>query len=407
MNDKFNIVRKNKKDEDDELYEEDFDNEESESKTKPSLNNDLKKRMLIMMGAIVGGTIILLIILYIITLFTPKNYSYSEIEKIMKNAAKTYFRDNSSSLPESDSDEVEIDVANLVAGNYMKDLSEYTKEGVACTGKVIVEKSSDEYLYTPYLDCGENYATEELYKKIVNDDNIVNSGYGLYSRNGSYVFRGEEVNNYVQLDKSLWRIVKVTSNNNIVLINSEGLQMGQPWDDRFNEAKNYNSGINSYNASRIKEYLDKIYTNPSEKYNEKILSKSDKEKILSYNICTGKKPATSSAFDNVEECSEHLNNQRLGLLTISDYVYASIDPNCKTITSKSCQNYNYLAIKSEWWLATADSADTVSVYQVNRSGAVKSTSAGSYATVRPVIYLNNKVLYKSGNGSFEKPYKVR
>ena len=132
-----------------------------------------------------------------------------------------------------------------------------------------------------------------------------------------------------------------------------------------------------------------------------------KEKILSYNICTGKKPATSSAFDNVEECSEHLNNQRLGLLTISDYVYASIDPNCKTITSKSCQNYNYLAIKSEWWLATADSADTVSVYQVNRSGAVKSTSAGSYATVRPVIYLNNKVLYKSGNGSLEKPYKVR
>jgi DNA-binding transcriptional MerR regulator len=39
----------------------------------------------------------------------------------------------------------------------------------------------------------------ELYSKIVNPENIVTSGYGLYSVNGSYVFRGEKVNNYVKL----------------------------------------------------------------------------------------------------------------------------------------------------------------------------------------------------------------
>jgi hypothetical protein len=47
----------------------------------------------------------------------------------------------------------------------MKELSEYTQEGVVCSGTVQVEKTGTDYLYTPYLNCGENYATVELYKK--------------------------------------------------------------------------------------------------------------------------------------------------------------------------------------------------------------------------------------------------
>lgn len=403
----FNIVKKKKKDEDDEL-EEDLESEETDSSSqKPSINSDLKKRMLIMMGVIVGGTILLLIILYIITLATPKKYSYSDIETIMKRAAKSYLADNSSYLPADDESEVELDVANLVAGNYMKDLSEYTKEGVTCTGKVVVKKSDSDYLYTPYLNCGEAYSTEELYKKLINDSNIVTSGYGLYSRNGSYVYRGEEVNNYVKLDKSLWRIVKITSNNNIVLINDTGYASGQNWDDRYNEVTKYSSGINSYSASRIKEYLDRVYTNPSEKNDEIILSKNDKEKLIQYNLCIGKKSPSSTSFDNVEECSEHLNNKKLGLLTVSDYVYASIDPNCKTITSKSCQNYNYLNNGKNWWLVTADASNTYCVFEVSDNGSVESNLASNYGIVRPIIYLNSSVLYKSGNGTLEKPYKVR
>lgn len=411
MNTNFNIVKKPKKDDDIELEEDEEEEEieeDSDSNTKAKSNSmdDLKKRMFLLMGIIIGGTILLLIILYIASLATPKTYSYETIENIMTTAAKSYFKDNSTYLPKEDGDVVEVDVTNLVAGGYMKDLSEYTKEGVSCSGTVQVGKSGSEYSYTPTLNCGEAYSTTKLYEKIINDDNIVTSGYGLYSRNGSYVYRGEEVDNYVQLDNSLWRIVKVTSNKNIVLI-SEGLQSGQPWDDRYNETSSYAAGINTYSASRIKEYLNKIYKNPSEKDNEKILSKGDKANLVSYNICTGKKPETSSAFDNVEECSDHLNNQKLGLLTVSDYVYASIDPNCKTITSKTCQNYNYLDINKAWWLVTANSANTVSVYKVDNSGNVKSSEANTYAIVRPVIYLDSKVLYKSGNGTEQKPYKIR
>lgn len=410
MNTNFNMVKKPKKDEDLDFEDEDVEEieDDSDSETKSNNNNEsLRNRMFLLMGIILGGMIFLLVILYVASLFSNKTYEYKDIENIMTKAAKEYFADNKNYLPTEDGNTVEVDVSNLVAGNYMKNLSEYTKEGVTCSGTVQVTYSSKEYLYTPYLNCGDQYLTTEFYSKVLSDESVVSSGYGLYSNNGSYVYRGENVNNYVKLDNSLWRIVKINSNNNVVLINAEGLEYTQPWDDRYNQNKLYAAGINTYSASRVKEFLDRIYTKPEKKSGEDILSNSDKAKLVSYTLCTGKKAGTSSDFTNSEECQEHLANQKIGLLTASDYVYASIDPNCSNITSKSCQNYNYLAIDDDWWLATANSADNSSAYRVDRTGVIKADSASNYAIIRPVIYLNSNVLYKSGNGTEKHPYKVR
>ena len=410
MNTNFNMVKKPKKDEDLDFEDEEVEEieEDSDSETKSNNNNEsLRNRMFLLMGIILGGMILLLVILYVASLFSNKTYEYTDIENIMTKAAKEYFADNKNYLPTEDGNTVEVDVSNLVAGNYMKNLSEYTKEGVTCSGTVQVTYSSKEYLYTPYLNCGDQYLTTEFYSKVLSDESVVSSGYGLYSNNGSYVYRGENVNNYVKLDNSLWRIVKINSNNNVVLINAEGLEYTQPWDDRYNQNKLYAAGINTYSASRAKEFLDRIYTKPEKKSGEDILSNSDKAKLVSYTLCTGKKVGTSSDFTNNEECQEHLANQKMGLLTASDYVYASIDPNCSNITSKSCQNYNYLAIDDDWWLVTANSADNSSAYRVDRTGVIKSDSASNYAIIRPVIYLNSNVLYKSGNGTEKHPYKVR
>ena len=410
MNTNFNMVKKPKKDEDLDFEDEEVEEieDDSDSETKSNNNNEsLRNRMFLLMGIILGGMILLLVILYVASLFSNKTYEYRDIENIMIKAAKEYFADNKNYLPTDDGNTVEVDVSNLVAGNYMKNLSEYTKEEVTCSGTVQVTYSSKEYLYTPYLNCGDQYLTTEFYSKVLSDESVVSSGYGLYSNNGSYVYRGENVNNYVKLDNSLWRIVKINSNNNVVLINAEGLEYTQPWDDRYNQNKLYAAGINTYSASRVKEFLDRIYTKPEKKSGEDILSNSDKAKLVSYTLCTGKKAGTSSDFTNSEECQEHLANQKMGLLTASDYVYASIDPNCSNITSKSCQNYNYLAIDDDWWLATANSADNSSAYRVDRTGVIKSDSASNYAIIRPVIYLNSNVLYKSGNGTEKHPYKVR
>ena len=368
-----------------------------------------RSKMFRFVGIILLITILLLVILFVISNMSPKVYKYSDIETILKNAAKGYFKDHPESLPQNEGSIIEIDSSNLVAEGRMKELSEYTEEGVTCSGTVQVELAGGEYLYTPYLNCGDSYATVEFYKKLIDGENIVTAGYGLYASNGSYVYRGEDVNNYVQLDNNLWRIVKITSTNNIVLISNDRIGYGNEWDNRYNEKKGYEAGINQYSVSRIHDYLNTIYDKPNteEADDENPLSKKDKTRMVAFDLCVGKRSQKSEGKDNSIECAQKVPNQKLGLLTVAEYMNASLDPNCKMTISKTCKNYNYLSKVTGWWLATADKDDSSQVYQINQSGKIVSAVASNYIGVRPVIYLNSKVLYKSGKGTLEKPYKIR
>lgn len=411
----FNIVKKPKDKDEEELEEkeeeleelEDDDDDDSKSKSY----YDPKKKMIKFMGIIVIAMIVILIILFIVSLGNKNKgntYSYSEIESILENAAKDYFKDHPDSLPQEEDYVVEIDSANLVADGKMNDLSEYpTKDGVVCTGSVNVQMEDDEYLYSPILNCGDKYSSVLLHNKVVDDSNTVTSGDGLYSRGGEYVFRGENVNNYVELGKSLWRIVKITADDEIVLINQDGAGYTTVWDNRYNEEKQYDAGINNYGVSRIKDYLDQVYKNPDKNLSQDILSKKDKIKLVSYNLCVGKKSPKSEDNKNTDECKQTIKDQKMGLLTLSDYLYASVDPNCKSADTKSCKNYNYLVIKSDWWLMTASSDNTYDVFEVKTNGMVTKDYASNYALARPVVHLNSNVLYKSGKGTLTKPYKVR
>ena len=397
----FNIVKKPKNDEEeieeqDEL-EEDLDDEEDNKKSFGGY--DPKKKMFRFMGMIIGIMILLLLILFIVSLGKNKSnaYSYSEIESILEKAGKSYFKAHPDYLPTDDESIIEVDSNTLVSEGYMKDLSSYTKKDVSCTGSVSAQLEGDGYLYTPSLNCGDSYSTVSLADKILSDSDVVTSGYGLYSN----------INNYVKLDKSLWRIVKITSNNNVVLVNEEGAGFTRPWDDRYNEEALYEAGINNYRNSRVKDYLEKVYSKPSKDEQEDILSKKDKSRLVKFDLCIGKSTLNNENKNNSSECKDKLNDQKLGLLTLSDYLYASVDPNCKSASTKSCKNYNYLVIKNDWWLVTANSNDTSTVFEVGSNGVVTEDFASNYALVRPVIYLNSNVMYKSGKGTLEKPYKVR
>ncbi len=408
MSTNFNIVKK-KKDDDEEDFMDEDEIEESESKSSGTFNQDAKKRMILFMGILLGGLLLLFLVLYIVSLFSHSTYQYEDIENVLKNAAIAYFKENDSYLPVNDGDIVEVDSSNLVATGKMRDLSEYTPDGVLCSATVQVEKSGTQYLYTPYLNCGDQYTTMDFSKKLTQDSNsIVTEGYGLYSMNGEYVFRGENVNNYVQLGDQLWRIVKISSNNNVVLIHNTGITYEiQPWDDRWNESTKYSSGFNQYKNSRIYEYLLNAYQSPSENASKLLLSDEDKAKIVSYNLCIGKRSANSEGFQNKEECAEVLPDQKYGLLTLSDYMAASVDPNCKNANSQSCLNYNYLVTKFDWWLATASKDDNTKAFLVDYGGKVSLTEANHFSIVRPVVYLNSRILYKSGSGTLEDPYILK
>ena len=121
----------------------------------------------------------------------------------------------------------------------------------------------------------------------------------------------------------------------------------------------------------------------------------------------GKKYEISSRPASANKLQQKVQNQKLGLLTLSDYLVASLDTTCKSADTKSCMNYNYLTTDDEWWLATPNAEDTSTVFKVDRSGVVKAEIASTYSRVRPVITLNSHTMFASGKGTADKPYKIK
>lgn len=384
--------------------EDDYE-EETSSSSSSSNNNDEKKKMIKMMVILIAIVIGGILLLMFITSLGGGSKSYEEIEEIMVSAAESYFADHPENLPKKDGGTQTVDVSVLVAEERMKDLSKYTDS--ICTGTVKVEKSGSTYLYVPKLNCGEYYVSQELHDKVRDDNDIVSSGYGLYNKGGNYVFRGENVNNYVQLDNALWRIIKITSSDNLVLVLDEPLGTLIPWDDRYNQETSYNAGINNYSSSRIKEKLEELYTTTDEDITSVFLSDSDKSKLVSFNMCTGKRAEDETGVEQAVECTEVVRDQKVGLLTAADYMNASIDTSCTTAASLNCQNYNYLITDTNWWLVTASPKNTYSAYMVEANSGLKVSNTLMYARLRPVIYLNTNVLYKSGTGTQSDPYTVK
>ena len=252
-------TKKNFIDEDNDKDDDDTDDDEDKksSPKKSSGNSDFKLFLMKLAFIIVGIIVLLFVVLSIAS--GGNRYSYEKIEKIMTNAAKSYFADYPENLPKTESQIVEVETPTLVQAGKMKDLNEYTKKGVVCTGKVSVAKTGNDYTYTPDLNCGESYRSKTLANAIIDDSPVTTSGYGLYKLDDYYVFRGENVNNYVQLGDTIWRAVKLDTNRNVYLVTEKYSGYSSSWDDRYNTQTGYKTGINNYSTSRLKYFLDEIY----------------------------------------------------------------------------------------------------------------------------------------------------
>ncbi len=388
-------------------YFEDFDNTvEDTSSSSSGSNSNMKKQLIKLMLFIGVGFVVLFLILYVLSLFNHKTYSYESVEEIMIHAAESYFKDNSTSLPQDESRAVEIEVPTLVASNKMKSLDYYLGANHGCTGMVQVKKSGQNYVYIPYLTCPNKYQTSFLSDLVIKDQNIVSSGYGLYLKDGEYVFKGEILNNYVKMEARLWRIVKVNSDKTMMLITDEPVGIAYPYDDRYNQSIDYEYGINSFETSRVREALQTMYNElDSSDVSTYILSEKDKTHIIDYDICTGKIGENDTVHNNSKECSQRISG-KVGLLTVSDYMNASADVNCNKVTSSSCQNYNYLATAGPFWLVTPSTGNTYTSFKVH-GGSIVTAPTHQYNKIRPVITIASSTLITGGDGSESNPYVIK
>lgn len=362
--------------------------------------DDKKKKLIMIIGSVLVIIVIIIVIMSMIK-GTPESLSFKELEEKIEKVGKEYYEKNPSLLPKNDGDTREISVDDLVKLELMKPIEEILKEDAICTGKLTVKKENGKYYYVPYIDCGNDYVTSELYKKIIDDNPIVTSGNGLYLANNKYIFRGENINNYVDFANKKWRIIKIDDDSDITLLLDENLD-SVIWDDRYNSDKNSSLGINNFSVSRIKDTLNNLY-NSDDLFNDE-----QKKFLSSKSVCIDK----IGEDDNIDlgyTCSSYDENLNIGLMDIRDYINASIDSSCNSINDNQCQNYNYLASmesSKSWWTITGDSSNTSKVYYIESFGYISNKNAISMSYIKPTVYINKNVMYISGDGTKDNPYII-
>ena len=348
---------------------------------------------------LLGATVLILVIAVAIGSCSNNGVdSYSKIESNMIEAAKSYYNQRSDLLPSNEGDSVRVNISTLVEAELLNEPFDPKNTSSKCTGHVDVIRVSDEYSYIPLLNCPGNYEQEYLTDRIKNSS-LDEYGNGVYEMNGEYVYRGDDVKNYINFNEKPWRIVKVDKDGDIelVLADDENYEM-TPWDESYNSEMEENIGVTTdYLHTSIRKYLANYYKNN--------FTDDSKAKIVSKNICVGAVYLNAQEVEE-SECSVIKENEKVSLLRLSDYTKSSLDESCTSYSKLECANRNYLA--GDWistWLATAVKDNTHQAYYLGRK--IVYDDASMYAEVTPVIYLSGRVIVVDGDGTFDNMYKIK
>lgn len=357
---------------------------------------------------IIGTGIFLLIIIFLMIFIScsskGKIYSYNEIEKILIQKTKAAYG-KGSNLPGLNQ-KIDISIEELVNKGLVKTINEYTQdETTSCSAKVTIYNNNGYYLYEPNINCGEKYKTKTLQETLIKDS-LVETGNGLYKVDDEYIFKGDNVKNYIKLNDVLYRIVSINSDGSVRLMenkkNSESTMT--TWDDRYNTDKQYNAGINNYSAnglnSRIKDKIHSIYEGST--YTDDV-----KAYFINKESCIGKRSINELENTGIYECAVKSESYPISILALYEYSRASLDPNCTGFVNSSCTNYNYFtSISNGFWTLTADKDTSYKAYKIS-SGSVMISNASNPAYLLIVININgNTVINSEGNGSENNPYII-
>lgn len=358
---------------------------------------------------IIGTGIFLLIIIFLLMFVSctskGKKYSYEEIEKLLVQKTKQAYG-KSSNLP-SLNQKVEVSMNDLVSKDLVKSMSEYTQdETTSCSAKVTIYNNNGYYLYVPNIDCGEKYKSSTLYGALIKDS-LTESGNGLYKVNDEYIFKGDQVNNYVKLSGTLYRVISINDDGTIRIIEDKRSNSNvTPWDDRYNAGEGVShKGINNYYANGLSSRLrDKII----DIYNSDTYSDEVKAYFVSKESCIGKRSINEMENSGIYECSVKSEAYPISVIALYEYFRASLDTNCTGIENESCTNYNYFSESlNNFWTITADKDTTYKAYKL-LAGSIRLQDASNTTGIKIVTTLTNDILINNGgDGSSANPYVVK
>lgn len=356
---------------------------------------------------IISACIILLPILVIIFLAIIQgcngNATHESYEEKMILAAEKYITEKEK-IPTSEGELVKVKLEKLVNGGYIKS-TEKLLDDATCKGEVNVrrngssiESTAGGFLnYTVNLEC-DSYKTIHLVDKI--KEKIVTQESGLYAVGDEYIFKGIKPKNYITLFGHEYRIMSVDKNGILRLIKSTSEIASRIWDNKYNVDINYSYGKNIYKDSAILTYLISDYENP------KKISKKAKQHVMAYDVCIGKRKHDDYSINKELDCSEKLEKQVISIMNISDYALASTDPDCNSVISKSCKNYNYLSnVAFSGWTSNVSNENTYEVFSIT-GGLLTHQKGSTFSEYNIVIYVDGNELYSGGTGSATDPYVI-
>ena len=217
-------------------------------------------------------------------------------------------------------------------------------------------------IYNPKSENGEQ--VKLLANSISESSSIVSEGDGLYQLSGSYIYKGEKVNNYLKFSGFMFRIMKINSDGSVRII------LDEPINSLFYDKKN-----TDYIKSDINAYLNDVF-----------LNKLDVSKLAKSSTCLDKVTNLNSVTCN------NVN---------TDY-YVSL-PNVKDfLNSKQENSYMKNSSGESFWLS---SYNNIEAWTSNGSNLSSSKVSNTYA-VKPILTLKNSNILYRGTGTKEDPYVI-
>lgn len=221
--------------------------------------------------------------------------------------------------------------------------------------------------YRIYNPKGTSDSTVYMATSILTDTPFLTEGDGAYRISGNIIYKGEEVNNYVEFSNQLWRIIKIRSDNSIELMLDDYINI-MPWNNVYTK----------YEKSDIFKYLNEVYINSL-----------NKSLLVNSSVCSDDITSTSKIT------CENLNiDNYVNLLDVTSYLNSVQDG--KTFISSENEKI--------WLLNTNSSSKKI----WNTSGnSITTSNPESLYFIKPVITLSSTNILDSGDGTINNPYKVK
>lgn len=244
--------------------------------------------------------------------------------------------------------------------------------------KYNLEKNQYEYDFTDTCTKEEVIPSSETIISN-NDIKITNNLDGLYETTDSYVYRGINPNNFIEINNKLWRIVSIDKETMMMkIINLEDNQR-QVTENGFIKDLNDDFETGTTYNENLKEKI-----NINSKWNQGVVNSLE----------------SSLTLKSIEKQSNIYNT--IGLLTVGEYIDASLNKDC--YTKNNCSSY--LSTGKNYWLLNKTS-DNKFWYITDENKISSSIASSQLYNIYPCLFLKLNTQIDSGSGSNSDPYKLK